>query len=145
MPNNAHKLTRTELIEYTFNLQDASSIFLLLLRVVLDQEKPGNNLRQDIYDLGIYPERLEGSYHDEWRTYIKRHLHKNAFTDASLSDAEALMTYLQSIYESRLALIQEDFAEYDQIIERTILVNNSDNVMPIQHRLKNTLNMLMQP
>ena len=67
----ASSLSRNQLIEMSFNLSRASARFLLLMRIITDFGENERSLEQDIMDLYDYPERLQTSYLDEWRSWIK--------------------------------------------------------------------------
>lgn len=136
-------MTRNQLIEQSFGLRDATPNFLLLLRVVLDIDKKNSSLESDIYDLFQYPERLEESYRDEWRSWIKNTLHKNAFHNDKKNDAQSLMDYLDTQYLQRNKEIKDRFTEYSKVLEKVVAIQQSGNVKPFKSKLKSNLELLM--
>lgn len=58
----------------TESLSALSIRSLLLLRLALNDERDNTDIRQDVQDLYLFPERLTDSYPDEWRAYIRRRL-----------------------------------------------------------------------
>lgn len=136
-------MTRNQLIEQTFALQDASAGFLLLLRLILDIDKKNSNLQQDIHDLFEYPERLENSYSDEWRSWIKNVLHRRAFRDRCKSDSDNLKDYIENQYTHRAEEINSRYAEYVTVLEKIAAINAANNVSPIKSRFKQTLELLV--
>lgn len=137
-------MTRNQLIEQTFGLNEATPNFLLLLRVVLDVDKKASSLDKDIYDLFEYPERLDESYKDEWRSWIKNTLHRNAFRDDSKQDAICLKDFLENQYIHRADEIKTRYADYVEVLETVAAMRNANNVQPLKSRLKRNLEILMQ-
>ena len=79
---------------------------LLLLRIALDDNKDNTDIRQDIHDLYLFPERLTDSYPDEWRAYIRRRLVE---LKLSLNDTELTQCIANSKakYKSLLCILEQ--------------------------------------
>ena len=57
---------------------------LLRLRFALDKPELYHDIDQDIHDLYAYPERLQFTYPDEWRIFVRQQLHKRDIAEANL-------------------------------------------------------------
>ena len=68
-------------MKYLYTLSIES---LLLLRVAFDDKNDVCDLHQDVMDLYLFPERLDESYTDEWRAYVRRALAKASINEALL-------------------------------------------------------------
>ena len=137
-------MNRNELIEKTFDLSNATAEFLLMMRIVTDFDGPTSSLKHDIYDLYQYPQRLKDSYLQEWRSWIKRVLHTEAFNDATLSDAESLQAWLDQTNKIHHHKIVKNYKEYVKVLELVEVMQESDNITPMKTRVQRTLDMLMQ-
>jgi hypothetical protein len=98
------------------SLDDINALFTL--RFILDDPKDIVDLQQDILDLQSYPERLYGSYINEWKAYVLKrgrdaqlnidtldlaHIVKNFEEDESLS-----YQHLVGIVNQTRAIVQSD-------------------------------------
>lgn len=106
-------------MKYLYTLSIES---LLLLRVAFDDKNDVCDLHQDVMDLYLFPERLDESYTDEWRAYVRRALAKASINEALLmqimagehaqdSDTsmylKAKLTEAKPTYLSLLAVLQK--------------------------------------
>jgi hypothetical protein len=137
-------MTRNQLIENTFSLNEMSASLLLLLRVVFDVDKKHSSLDKDIYDLFEYPERLQESYRDEWCSWIKNTLHRHAFRDENKPDCQNLSHYLEQQYLHRSDEIKTRYCDYIAVVEKVTAMQNATNVQPFKSKLKRNLEILMQ-
>ena len=135
-------MTKSNLIEKTFQLQKASVEFLLLLRIVFDTAPEKSTLSTDIYDLLTFPERLYDSYADEWRCWIKRRIQQGAFHDDSQSAPEALTRYLEDNYLPKKNIINQQYQEFLQVINHTKLVANAGNVKILKSKFRQQIEKL---
>ena len=141
---NVSKLSRNQLIEQTFALNEASPQLLLLTRVIFDIDKNKSSLEQDIQDLYDYPERLTTSYVDEWRSWIKNVIHQQAFTENDKEDAVAVKHFLENQCIRREAEINRQYAKYLNIIEDVTAIAGASNVHSIGMRTGRRSDWLLQ-
>ena len=109
-------------------------ITLFTYRYFLDEPLPPHDFKQDIEDLRTFPERLEISHVDEWRSYIRRYIHRNTLSDKQI---ETLTERLD---------IPEVFEEYQylkSIVVTALKINNTPHVSVINTPLKEYLNKLI--
>lgn len=101
---------------------------LFTLRYLLDIKNDIVNLKQDVLDLQYFPERLDGSYKQEWLTYIKRQCHKREI-ELSQKTAQAFLGTLNEdqVSEYRALLTQ---------VQQTENINNSENIKVIKTNVK---------
>lgn len=135
-------MTKTELIEQSFHLDNASMNFLLRLRIILDQS--GSQLESDIADLYGFPERLEGSYRDEWVSYIKKQLVQRAFNNSDYSPARNLSHFMEQQYEQRGEDINLLYEKFSQTLKDIEHMQSTENVVLFKYSLKNSIESLMQ-
>ncbi|NRA43143.1 MAG: hypothetical protein HRU21_12670 [Pseudomonadales bacterium] len=57
---------------------------LLRLRLALDKPELYHDIDQDIHDLYAYPERLQFTYPEEWRIFVRQQLAKRSIAETSL-------------------------------------------------------------
>lgn len=135
-------ISRNTLVNDTFDLEKAPVSFLLFMRLLLDEERSKSTLEQDINDLYAYPERLHESYKDEWRSWIKNTVHRQAFTDANISDEEALQRFLQKQHDEKAGFLDETYAAYKKVVKQADIINSSNNVKPISKGVPSSLDAL---
>ena len=97
---------------------------LFLYRYVYDDENDIVNLQQDVLDLEVFPERLEGSYIFEWQKYVRREAHKQNFKTSE----ESAKNLLSKLEKTRLT----EYLELQKIIEKAQQINQSKNVKVIK-------------
>ena len=110
-------------------------VTLFTFRYLLDKANDVVDLKQDVFDLQYFPERLHASYADEWRNYIKRRI----MVDGKDPIDE------QSI--SQIAEKDEKHKEYEQlksIVIMALKINESSNVQSIQSPLKHYIEQLLK-
>lgn len=137
-------LSRNALIENTFSLTTAPIRFLLLLRIIVDIDEPGHYLETDIHDLSVFPERLEGSYRNEWQTYIRRQLHTRAFAGEKQTDAANLSLFFEAQYAQHAGEIEQRLARYMATVDTALAMTNHHNVHPIPSPLKRHVESLLK-
>ncbi len=101
---------------------------LFAYRFIFDDPKDLVNLDQDVKDLQGFPERLDGSYKQEWWTYVKRATARQKL-DLNEFDLEEALSNLSSDD-------QERFNELLSHIERAESINSNDKVKVIKSPLK---------
>ena len=63
---------------------DNHEIFTLFTyRYLLDEPQPPHDFKQDIEDLRVFPERLEVSHVDEWRSDVVKQIHTTQLSSFS--------------------------------------------------------------
>jgi hypothetical protein len=97
---------------------------LFLYRYVYDDENDIVNLQQDVLDLEVFPERLEGSYIFEWQKYVRREAHKQNFKTSE----ESAKNLLSKLEKTRLT----EYLKLQRIIEKAQQINQSKNVKVIK-------------
>lgn len=87
-------MDRIELVRHAVeqHLGDISN--LLAMRLLFPPDHMVVTIEKEIRDLYTYPERLETSHRDEWKSIAVKALHRKAFIGQGRTDAENLETYI---------------------------------------------------
>lgn len=109
---------------------------LFIFRFVLDKQNDIVNLHQDIQDLHFYPERLQGSYKQEWMTYVKKRVYE---LKLELTDDKA-----QELFNKLPDEKKQEFYQLSEIIEKAEQINNSDNINVIKTGVKAYIEQLLK-
>ena len=110
-------------------------VTLFTYRYLLDEPQPPHDFKQDIEDLRVFPERLEISHVDEWRSYIRRYINRKKLSDAEL---ETLTKRLD------IPEISEEFQYLKAILITALKINDSPEIKVINTPLKANLNKLIK-
>ena len=100
---------------------------LLALRVLYDDPLDVVDLKQDIDDLTLYPERLQDSYRKEWETYVLKALAEDLKREEALSANE----FIENIMERVEEVEKNDtaYAAYRPLIAQAKSINESGNTL----------------
>ncbi|WP_032097610.1 MULTISPECIES: hypothetical protein [unclassified Alteromonas] len=100
---------------------------LLALRVLYDDPLDVVDLKQDIDDLTLYPERLQDSYRKEWETYVLKALAEDLKREEALSANE----FIENIMERVEEVEKNDtaYAAYRPMIAQAKSINESGNTL----------------
>ena len=100
---------------------------LLALRVLYDDPLDIVDLKQDIDDLTLYPERLQDSYRKEWETYVLKALAEDLKREEALSANE----FIENIMERVEEVEKNDtaYAAYRPMIAQAKSINESGNTL----------------
>ncbi|WP_296044516.1 hypothetical protein [uncultured Alteromonas sp.] len=109
-------------------------ITLFTYRYLLDEPQPPHDFKQDIEELNVFPERLEISHVDEWRSYIRRYISRNKLTNEQI---EALTQRLD------IPEVYEEYQYLKSIVITALKINDSPDVKVINTPLKEYLNKLI--
>ncbi len=109
---------------------------LFIFRFVLDKPNDIVNLHEDIQDLYFYPERLHGSYKQEWMTYVKKRAHELNY---ALTNDKA-----EELFKKLPAEKKQKFYELSEIIEKAEQINQSENINVIKTDVKAYIEQLLK-
>ena len=98
---------------------------LLALRVLYDDPLDIVDLKQDIDDLTLYPERLQDSYRKEWETYVLKALAEDLKRDEALSASEFIENIMQRVEE--VEQNNTAYAAYRPLVAQAKTINDSGN------------------
>lgn len=104
-------------------------------RYVFDRKNDIVDLRQDVIDLAQFPERLSGSYRSEWEKFNKKAMYEQK-VDASEDKLKELLSRLSGEEQKELEYLL-------RIIEKTMLVLASSNIIVIKSELKSYIENLL--
>lgn len=105
-------------------------------RYVLDKNNDIVDLTQDVLDLKQFPERLTGSYCFEWEKYNKKEMYKQK-VGANTGELKRLVSNLPFEKQRELKYLLS-------IIEKTMLVLRSPNIIVIKSELKSYIENLLK-
>jgi hypothetical protein len=114
--------------------ENSEIITLFTYRYLLDEPQPPHDSKQDIEDLRVFPERLEVSHVDEWRSYIRRYINRNKLSEKEL---ETLSERLN------IPAVSEEYQYLKSIVITALKINDSPDVKVINTPLKDYLNKLI--
>ena len=100
---------------------------LLALRVLYDDPLDIVDLKQDIDDLTLYPERLQDSYRKEWEIYVIKALAGDLKRDENLSATEFIENIMQRVEE--VEKNDTAYAAYRPLVAQAKTINESDNTL----------------
>lgn len=109
---------------------------IFTFRYMLDTPTDIVDLKQDIRDLEVFPERLEGSYLSEWSKYIKRKAHKD---NININNQEA-KRFIAEMSKEQL----DEYLTLIAIIERAKQISSSRNIKVIKTPLKTYIESLIK-
>lgn len=120
------------------NLENADLYTLFALRYAVDKKHDLVDLKQDVLDLQGFPERIEISYQAEWRSYVKKELHRlQRSSNSAIAELEAQVNELQSGHN-------DEFNGLLSILKTATAVNNSEEVSVISTPVKKYVHQLLQ-
>ncbi|MEM0912054.1 MAG: hypothetical protein AAGJ37_13825 [Pseudomonadota bacterium] len=117
------------------DLDTADVMTLFTFRYLLDKPNDIVDLTQDVLDLQAFPERLFGSYKEEWTRYIKREL-------ATKQTSKNLIHL--DIKEVLSSDSLEEYESLKQIVSMALSIEATEKVIVIDTPLKAYLNQLMK-
>ncbi len=120
------------------NINNCDLLTLFTFRFALDQANSIVKLKLDILDLQSFPERLELSYEDEWRTYVKRAIHN--IERSPLGNKAALQESINALLDGH----SDEFNMQLSIVKTALAINNSTEVTVINTPLKTYVNNLLK-
>lgn len=120
------------------NSEHASIIELLTLRVLLDECDPVQNIELDLHDLYLFPERLEQSYCDEWRLYVRNFAHKVTTTLQSTQTTD-VSRYLKSRLAKRKDWCEHVLSIGIEAITHAKAIGWSKNVVTLSNHFKKSI------
>ena len=127
------------LFDLTSDLRSATIEQLLALRLLLDDPEPAHSIEQDIEDLYEFPERLEQSYPQEWRAYIKRKINAKTRT-GNRWDCDALKARLND----KESWFTQTYQQGCNAILFCQSLSDADNVSVFPSRYKMQLKKLLE-
>lgn len=109
---------------------------LLALRIAFGEGDPTQDIRQDLLDLYVFPERLVTSYRHEWLRILWKAVHRHAFSDHWRSDAENLERYFSYLEQEVVPRRIHDHSDLFVILGEVAALDQSDRVVrfPSRHR-----------
>ena len=116
---------------------------LLALRVLYDDPLDIVDLKQDIDDLTVYPERLHDSYRKEWETYVLKSLAAELKSNCDLSASE----YIESVMQ-RVEDVEQNSASYAAFLEKVTQakqINESGNTLVFPSTFRQQLMAFLLP
>ena len=95
-------MRRIDLVRQAVDEQLSDTYDLLAMRLIHPPPGVEVDIQKEIDDLYVYPERLQASYRDEWRSIAIRALFEHGFPDHWRSDEENLQRSLAELREQAI-------------------------------------------
>lgn len=132
-------MNKKNLINAILELDDCHPVALLWYRMILDQQNDIVNLRQDVLDLYLFPERLHESYRHEWQVYIRKALMQRCkepiLTGSAILDCIAKA-------EQEIHFSEEAQKEMITVVEQ--IINTADKLLPFPSKLRINIENLLK-
>ena len=122
-------MSRIDLVKQAMDEQLDNSYDLLALRILFPPDSVVVKIEQEIRDLYVYPERLETSYRDEWRSIVARALIRNAFADHWRTDQENLNRYLAYLRDHAIPRCVHDNIGVFRMLGEVLAISESENAV----------------
>lgn len=138
-------MTRTDLIEDVLATQLDDIYDLLALRLMFSPNEWTMDIEQDIRDLYIYPERLDGSYRDEWHRIAKRALFREGFPDHWLDDRANLTQYVLSLKKETIPRCIHNHIDLFRMLGEVLEIQRSNRTVLLPNPRRRALDALIWP
>lgn len=102
---------------------------LLAMRLLFPPEHIVVSIDKEIQDLYVYPERLETSYRDEWRSIALKALYKNGFADHGRIDQDNLQAYIGFLRDQAIPRCIHDHFRLFQALEEILAIQRAGNTI----------------
>ncbi len=135
--------SRVHLLTQHLPVSRLSIDVLFALRLLYDDADPTQNIDQDIADLATFPERLHGSYRDEWEAVVKRGLAHQLLHDQhrpAMEVIDDIMTQVHLIHSN-----DRRFQTLMPLITQAQTIVAADNTAVFPSPLRQQLTALLLP
>ncbi|WP_150911845.1 hypothetical protein [Marinobacter halotolerans] len=126
-------MSRIDLVKQVVAEQLDDPYYLLALRLIFPPDRVEVEIDKEISDLYVYPERLEASYRDEWRSIATRALFRYAFGDHWRSDEENLNRYVCFLRDEAIPRCIHNHIDLFRNLGEVLQIQQSDNTVSFPH------------
>jgi hypothetical protein len=137
---NKIELVRQSVDQHLGNVND-----LLAMRLIFPPEQSVVSIEKEILDLYLYPERLETSYQDEWKSIALKAVYKKGFPDQWRTDQDNLDVYLGFLRDQAIPRCIHDHLSLFQTLEEIMAIQRSDNTITFPDPKRQALMRLIWP
>ncbi len=137
---NRIERVRTAVDEHLSSLYD-----LLAIRLMHPPSRIEVTIEQEIKDLYTYPERLDASYRDEWRSIAIRACFDHGFEDHWRSDQENLERYITRLQREDIPRCIHDNIPLFRSLGEIFQILESDNTLHFPDPRRKALMSLIWP
>lgn len=138
-------MSRIDLVKAAVDEQLDDSYDLLAMRILFPPDRPAVEIKQEIKDLYVYPERLKTGYRDEWRAIATRALFRNAFGDHWRSDEDNLDRYLSFLREQAIPRCVHENIDLFRMLGEVLAIARSDNAIAFPDPKRRALMKIIWP
>ncbi len=118
---------------------------LLAMRLLFPPENPVVTIEQEIFDLYVYPERLESSYRDEWQAIAVKAIYQHAFPDQAESDQNNLQRYLAHLHNLAIPRCQQEHPRLFRALEEIRAIAQAGNTLTFPDPRRKAIARLIWP
>lgn len=118
---------------------------LLAMRLLFPPLGIKVSISDEISDLYTYPERLESSYRDEWRSLAIRAVFKHGFSDHWRSDEDNLQRYLDHLKGELIPRCIHNNSVLFRRLGEVLQIQSSDNTLVFPSPRRRALMSLIWP
>jgi len=126
-------MSRIDLVRQVVADQLDDPYYLLALRLIFPPDRVEVKIDKEISDLYVYPERLNASYRDDWRSIATRALFRNAFGDHWRSDEENLNRYVSFLRDEAIPRCIHNHIDLFRKLGEVLQILQSDNTVSFPH------------
>jgi len=138
-------MSRIDLVRKVVAEQLDNSYDLLAMRLIFPPEWSAVKIDQEISELYVYPERLEASYCDEWRSIAVRAVFSQGFSEHWRTDEENLEQYLLFLRTEAIPRCIHDHIDLFRRLGESLLINESENTIRFPDPKRRALMKLIWP
>lgn len=118
---------------------------LLALRLMYPPDQIEVTIDKEISDLYTYPERLQTSYCDEWRSLAVRGLFRHGFSDHGRADETNLEQYLGFLRSEAIPRCIRENIELFRCLGEIVLIAQADNTLVFRDPKRRAVMRLIWP
>lgn len=122
-------MSRINLVRQVANEHLGDVYSLLAMRILYPPDRVEVGIEKEIEDLYIYPERLDSSYRDEWRSITTRALVDHGFPDHWRTDEENLEAYVNYLRDEAIPRCIHNNIQLFRRLGEVLQIAESDNTL----------------
>lgn len=138
-------MSRIDLVRRTVAEDLDNPYDLLAMRLLFPPDRIEVSIDKEIRDLYTYPERLETSYYDEWRSLAVRGLFRYGFGDHWRADENNLQRYLGFLRNEAIPGCIRDNIELFRRLGEVLLIAQADNTLVFRDPKRRAVMKLIWP
>lgn len=138
-------MSRIDLVQRVVRGNLNNPFDLLAMRLMYPPDRIEVTIDKEINDLYTYPERLQTSYCDEWRSLAVRGLFRHGFSDHGRADETNLENYLGFLRNEAIPRCIVANSELFRCLGEVLLIAQADNTLVFRDPKRRAVMKLIWP